>query len=365
MALQDLTPQLRTRLSKVERVVGWFVIVAALLLVTGFVYYVYQTAKRKGWFLTQAPYYTFVQSAAGLKVGDPVKLMGFDVGEITEIEAQPPDDPLFNVFIAFRIKSPYYGYLWVDSKTRIASSDLLGNRYLEVTKGLDGHPTYREETRKVFNLWEKKILTGIWDIPGQYRPISKKSKGYWLQADESPALSDRIDALVKKIEAALPNILNLTNQLKDVLTNSTELTANLNHLVSETRPVMTNLAVITAQISDPHGSLGEWLIPTNLQVQLQQTLASANTTLTNTDASLTSLAENLDKSLINLANLTSNLNAQVQVNTNILSELSTAIVHTDDLVQGLKRHWLLRSAFRSSTNRPPLRPIAPKTGKVP
>jgi hypothetical protein len=365
MALQDLTPQLRTRLSQVERAVGWFVIVAALLLVTGFVYYVYQTAKRKGWFLTKAPYYTFVHTAAGMKVGDPVKLMGFDAGEITKIEAQPADDPDYDVYIEFRIKSPYYGYLWVDSKARIASSDLLGNRYLEVTKGKDGHPTYREETRKLFKFWEKKVITGIWDIPGLYRPISEKPKGYWLLADESPALSDRLDSLVKKVEAALPNILNLTNQLSSVLTNGTELTANLNHLISETRPVMTNLAIISAQIRDPQGSLGEWLIPTNLQHQLQQTLASANTTLTNTDATLTLLAENLDKSLINLANLTSNLNAQVQINTNILSELSTAITDTDELVQGLKRHWLLRSAFRSSTNRPPQRPAEPKAGKMP
>ena len=361
MALQDLTPQLRTRLSKVERVVGWFVIVAALLLVTGFIYYVYQTAKRKGWLLTKAPYYTFVHTAAGMKVGDPVKLMGFDAGEITVILPQPADDPLFNVFIAFRIKSPYYGYLWVDSKARIASSDLLGNRYLEVTKGMDGHPTYREETRKVFKLWEKKVLTGIWEN-GQYRPIRENPKGFWLQADESPALSDRLDALVKRVEAALPNIFNLTNQISDVLTNGSEMTSNLTHLISETRPLMTNLAAITAQIRDPHGSLGEWLIPTNLQQQLQQTLTSANTALTNTDANLTSLAEKLDLSLINLANLTSNLNSQVQVNTNILSELSTAIVHTDDLVQGLKRHWLLRSAFRSSTNRPPASTFQPKSG---
>ena len=40
MALQDLTPQLRTRLSRMERAVGWFVALAMALLVFGFVYYV-------------------------------------------------------------------------------------------------------------------------------------------------------------------------------------------------------------------------------------------------------------------------------------------------------------------------------------
>ena len=32
MALQDLTPQLRTRLSRMERTVGWFVFLATALL---------------------------------------------------------------------------------------------------------------------------------------------------------------------------------------------------------------------------------------------------------------------------------------------------------------------------------------------
>ena len=70
MALQGLTPQLRTRLSRMERAVGWFVLLALGLLVFGFVYYVYTTAERKGWFLTKATSYTFVETATGLRPGD-------------------------------------------------------------------------------------------------------------------------------------------------------------------------------------------------------------------------------------------------------------------------------------------------------
>jgi hypothetical protein len=116
---------------------------------------------------------------------------------------------------------------------------------------------------------------------------------------------------------------------------------------------LTNLAIITANLRDPNGSLGNWLIPTNLHAQIEQTMRSANDTLKsahktidNTDTNITTLVASLDSSLNNLANLTSNLNSQVQANTNLLKEVSNAIVHTDELVQGLKRHWLLRSAFK-------------------
>ena len=133
MALQDLTPQLRTRLSRLERLVGWFVTIATLLLVAGLAYYVYQTAQRKGWFLKKMPYFTFVRTAAGLKIGDPVKMMGFNVGEIVDILPQPPDDPTYNVFVQIRIKEPDFGYLWEDSRAKITASDFLGIRFFEVT----------------------------------------------------------------------------------------------------------------------------------------------------------------------------------------------------------------------------------------
>ena len=126
MPVQDLTPQLRTRLSRVERAVGWFVMLATVLLLAGFGYYVYHVAQRKGWFLVKAKYFTLVDTAAGLHVGDAVKLMGFDVGWITDIETQPFDDPLFNVYVEFIVKEPYYGYIWTESRAKVVTADLLG-----------------------------------------------------------------------------------------------------------------------------------------------------------------------------------------------------------------------------------------------
>ncbi|MHB8523934.1 MAG: MlaD family protein [Limisphaerales bacterium] len=357
MPLQDLTPQLRTRLSRLERVVGVFVIVATALMVSGFVYYVYYTAERKGWFLTKAPYFTFVRTAGGLNVGDPVKMMGFDVGTIMRVEAMPPEDQYFNVYIEFRIRSPYYGYLWTDSRAKVGASDFLGHRYIEVTKGTNGTPTYKEVDKKLVGIWH--------DTEGGYLPITKTTKPYWLLSDESPALTERLEALVNQAERALPGILNLTNQLADVLTNSTRLIVHANQVITNARPVITNLALLSAQLRESKGALGEWLLPTNINQSLDQTLLTANTTLAHTDTNLSLLISNLSRSLDSLADITSNLNAQVQVNTNILSSISRVITNADDFVQGLKRHWLLRSAFRpAATNAPRSRPPPPRNPKI-
>src|SRR5215471_16887938 len=103
MPLQDLTPQLRTRLNRMEKAVGWFVFIAAVLLVFGFGYYIYHTAERKGWFKIKARFVTYLQSSAGLKVGDPVLMMGFPVGDITLIHAMPPGDR-HNVRVEFEVR---------------------------------------------------------------------------------------------------------------------------------------------------------------------------------------------------------------------------------------------------------------------
>ena len=151
MPLQDLTPQLRTRLSRLERLVGLFVTIGTLLLMAGLAYYIYQIAKRKGWFLQKLPYYTFVQNATGLREGARIRLMGFEVGEITEIEGLDPYDP-YNVYVQFTIWEPYYGYLWEDSRAKILGADFLGNRFIEVTKGTDLPPSYLFEELKTVTL---------------------------------------------------------------------------------------------------------------------------------------------------------------------------------------------------------------------
>ena len=407
MALQDLTPQLRTRLSRMERAVGWFIMLAAVLLALGFGYYIRQTAKSKGWFKTKAKFFTFVQAADGLKVGDPVTLMGFDAGRITDILPMPPRDFTYNVYVEFELLEPNYGYMWTDgSRAKVESADFLGKRSLEVTKGSGGHAIYISfpvrqvsiaEARALYlsdTNWrfaqdfyapggtqilarafrpltnldavaatgaaqisvldraeQRKGLSAVWnEKENRYDTITKTTK-YWLRADESPALTERLQALVEQVQTALPNILALTNQIALVLSNSATMTAAMGEVAGAARPVVSNLDLLTAGLNRP-GALGEWLLPTNINDKLDATLSSANT-------NLVMLAEKLSLSLDNLAGITSNLNAQVQANTNMLGAVSRSIVDADDLVQGLKRHWLLRSAFKPAPGSAPAKAPEP------
>jgi len=412
MALQDLTPQLRTRLSRMERVVGWFVSLATALLLFGFGYYIYHTAERKGWFKIKAPFFTYVKSSEGLNVNDPVVMMGFQVGQITLIHAMPPGDP-HNVRVEFEITDPYFRYIRTGgSFVKVNSADFLGKRELEITRGTNGLGSYEvvvtqpisvlslddakklavkspgqwqlaqdvldENSNVVFHAYDhvetvldesnaallaqcafesnsiyvydntekdKDHIVASWYRPKhRYQNFTPTSEDAYLHAVETPPISDQLQAMVLQVQTALPNILGLTNQLAAVLSNSIAATANLNTDLAEARPLLTNFTGISDQLKVPGGVL-TWALGTNGSEQLQDALTHANATLADTDTNLTAI-------LFHLADITSNLNMQVQENTNMLGSISKIVTDADDLVQGLKKTWFLRSAFKKENQKP-------------
>jgi ABC-type transporter Mla subunit MlaD len=418
MALQDLTPQLRTRLSRMERVVGWFVFLATALLLFGFGYYIYHQAERNGWFKIKAPFFTYIQSSTGLSVGDPVYMMGFPVGKITSVHPQPPGDA-HNVKVEFYVQDDYFRYLQTGgSYIKLNSGDFLGKRQLELTRGTNGYAIVVTQPVSTMTLDEAKRTAAAapekWQLAQdvldaqtsnvvfkayqwvtevlddsnapvlshclfesnsiyvydnsvnrsrivaswhkrthRYENFTPDSGDAWLKALEAPPISDQLQAMVAQVQSALPGILALTNKIGAVLDNAANTASNLNTTIVAARPVVTNFAAISGELREP-GGLGVWALGTNGNLQIQGALTNLNLLLVNTDTNLNNLSDQVGVTLENVAGITSNLNAQVQANSNILWSISKMVMDSDDLVQGLKRHWLLRSAFKTKkTNAPP------------
>ncbi len=417
MPLQDLTPQLRTRLNKVERAVGWFVFIAAALLLFGFGYYIYHTAERKGWFLAKANFVTYVQSSAGLKVGDPVFMMGFQVGEITKVHPQQPGDPR-NVEVRFEMQEPYFRYIWSHGSMVKVNASILGPTQLEVTRATNGfalcltqpiaHKTIAElEALVVTEPGQWQLSQFVFDTQSNsnvvYQPydgltlsnlqllatlnlesnsvyaFNNKSKSrkrivaVWdeklkryafvphdqtelveLPVAESVPVNERLEKIMGQVETALPNILALTNHLFTVLDRAAAATSNLDIAITAAQPMVTNFTYISEVLRGP-GSLGVWALGTNGDSQIQLALTNVNHLLVGVNTNLDELTREIGFTLINAASITSNLNVQVRANSNLLGGISQTVMDADDLMQGLKRHWLLRSAFKKPkpTNSPP------------
>ena len=196
------------------------------------------------------------------------------------------------------------------------------------------------------------VVASWWRREHRYENFKPGSEDAYLHAVEPPSIGDQVQMMVSEVQNALPGIIALTNKIAAVLDNAVKVTANLNTTLVAAQPAVTNLAFITEELRPPGAPL-LWALGANGNGQIQTALTNVNSLLVNTDTNLNRLVAQLDLTLENVAGITSNLNAQVQANPNMLWTISKTVTDTDDMIQGLKRHWLLRSAFKTkATNAP-------------
>jgi len=239
-----------------------------------------------------------------------------------------------------------------------ARSNIVMRPYAELTQSnLEQLAALNLESNAVFaydNTINRKSIMAVWRENLQRYDFydQQQSEPVELAAAESVPVAERLDKIVGQIETALPNILSLTNKLSAVLDNAANATSNLNSTIVAAQPLVMNFANISGQLRAP-GGLTLWALGTNSHFQLESALTNANSLIVNADTNLNQLTREVGATLENLAGITSNLNVQVRGNSNLLGGISKTVIDADDLVQGLKRHWLLRSAFQTkATNAP-------------
>lgn len=368
MALQDLTPQLRTRLGRVEWFVGLFLGMTALLLVVSFVGFLKRVADERGWFVTEIPYYTYLSDGSGVRKGTPINMMGFKVGEVTSVDAMPLDSRLwgdyymtndYNVFVAFKVREPYPGYIGTDSKVRLGGLpiDLAGGVHLEVTvSSLYATPTFTTlENGKPGVLWEdfafkwpSESLTAEQRTNQflKYGALTNGQKGYYLQLEQGETLMVqaqriliKVDSMAATIDAVLPTLTKdleasvgtmrdalpgLTNEIQLLLTAARE---SVPVLTNNLEAILGNTLLLTEQLTSTLPML------TN---SVQQTLTAAGTLASTMATEIPNLTSNVNLTL-------TNLNVLLLRDTNITSNSSQLMSNVNHLVT---RHWLFRSAFR-------------------
>ncbi len=368
MPIQDLTPQLRTRLRKVEWITGLFLGVTALLMLGGFVYFLKQTAEARGWFITYVPYYTYLNDATGVKEGTPVKMLGFTVGEVTEVTAIRLEERQtwdyyqtnnFNVFVAFKVTPKYAGYIFTDYRVRISGFpvELAGGSFLELQPG--GKSTV--PTAKMVNdkaegvLWEKYAYTPSSNLL-QYGALTNKQKGYYLAVDQSETLLAQAQRILKNadditafLRTDLPRVtqdalqtLSFTRQTIGALTNDVVLTLQtarlaVASLTNDLGGLIANSRRITGQVAD--------VLP-GLTNDLANTLATSRRLMDSVNEQLPAIAGNVNLTL-------TNLNVLLLRDTNITANTSLLVSNVNNLIT---KHWLFRSAFKAQSGAKPTDP---------
>ena len=130
----------RKQLTWTELRVGLFVLVGLSVLAAG-IFYVTGAGPL-------APKYrlkTYLPEVSGLANGAPVRVDGVEVGNVESIKLLPRStgkavDKNRNIEVVMRVDRRYQSYILTDSEASLVTEGLLGNRYVNITRGLTGTP---------------------------------------------------------------------------------------------------------------------------------------------------------------------------------------------------------------------------------
>lgn len=214
------------RVKKWERFVGLFVILALMILV-GSLFFV---ARGQKWFEKRSTYVTFFHRVPGVKPGNPVTILGMDVGSVHSLNLSREG----KVEVRLRILDSFRDYIRRDSEVSVVSS-LLGGKTLEIRMGSPGLPPLPEGG--VLGSQEPREWTDI------LREIDVREP-------------------LKKVEEALENLKSLA--------------VRLNSPGGELFTILRNVEFLSAQLKEGRGTAGALLRDRTLYREAAAAVESAN-----------------------------------------------------------------------------------------
>jgi phospholipid/cholesterol/gamma-HCH transport system substrate-binding protein len=285
----------RKQLTWTELRVGLFVLIGLFVLAMG-IFYV------TGGGNVLSPKYrlkTYLPEVSGLAIGAPVRLDGVEIGNVESIKLVPrtpgrPSERNKNIEVGMRVDRRFQNDILTDSAASLVTEGLLGNRYLNITRGLTG--VSLKEGQEVPGTEEKAIKEVVErsaELLGNLQVLSEDVRG--------------LIAGVKQGQGSLGKLLTddqAYRHLNNILAKGDELVSNVqagqgsigklvvsDEMYKKVDQGLDNVNVILADVRAQKGTIGKLLYDPTLYNQFKDALANGNSFVTDVRAGKGSLGK--------------------------------------------------------------------------
>ena len=239
----------RKQLTWTELRVGLFVLVGLAIVAAGIFYVTGSEGLGPKYRLR-----TYLPEVSGLSNGAPVRLDGVEVGNVESVRIAPAGpnivrDKNRSVEIVLRVSKNYQKYILTDSVASLVTEGLLGNRYVEVTRGFTG--TELQDNSEVKGSEEKAM-----------KEVVERSADVLANLS---ALSDSIQDMINGVQQGKGTLGKLLND--------PEAYNHLNHILA-------NGDALIADVRQGKGTLGKLVATDEMYTKLDKGMDSVNVILT-------------------------------------------------------------------------------------
>jgi phospholipid/cholesterol/gamma-HCH transport system substrate-binding protein len=260
---------------------GLTLLIVAIFYVTGFNVW---TAKYR--------LVTYLPEVSGVTSGAPVRIDGVDVGNVDSVGINTPSDSSMpdhgrNIQVVMRIESKYRDDIRSDSTASLVTQGLLGDRYVNISRGFKGAPL--KDNQEVKGSEENGInqllaqgadlakhLNGLSDeMKGLIVDVraGKGSLGKFVSSDDAynkiVSVGDRLDSMMANIQAG--------HGVLGKLYTSDELYTKANSSV-------THIDNILDAVEQQKGTFGKLIYSSDLHNQFSQFIGKGNSMFDNIQA---------------------------------------------------------------------------------
>lgn len=310
----------RKQLTWAELRVGLFVLVGLSVLAAG-IFYVTGAGAIGPKYRLRA----YLPEVKGLANGAPVRLDGVEVGNVENIRLAPrdpkqPHDKNRNIEVTLRVGKKYRDDILTDSTASLVTEGLLGNRYVEVTRGLTGVPL--NDNQEIQGVEEKamtEVVERSADVLGNLEALSdsvreliegvKRGKGSLGKLLTDEQAYNHLNDLLAKGDTMITNIQAGQGSLGKLVASD--------EMYNKVDKGVDNVNLILTDVRAQKGSLGKFLYDPTLYDELKQATSNGNAVLADIRAGKGTLGKfatddslftELKKSSENISNATAKLN---------------------------------------------------------
>lgn len=226
--------------------------------------------------------HTYMQDSAGMADNAAVRLNGIAVGHISKIALSGEKDPKKTVRIDMQINEEYLDKMPEDSTASINSSNLLGDKYVNIAKGTHQRHVERDGTIASQATQDiPEILAQASGLLGQFQTILTKVDNLLAVVDagqgnlgkliKDDSLYDRLNATVGEIEQLVKDVKNSDGTISHLLYD--------NGLYEDIRRPIQRLDEMLVQVQQAKGTAGKLLYDPAAYDEARAILGEAKTML--------------------------------------------------------------------------------------
>jgi phospholipid/cholesterol/gamma-HCH transport system substrate-binding protein len=260
----------------------------------------------EGTFTRKATLRVFMDNAAGLKKGDPVRLTGIDIGNVQEIRISGEHDASRAVMAVLSVQRRFLDEIRTDSVATLEAESLLGQRYFDITRGTPAKPALQPDAELNFKSrpdYGDVMATGATVLTNLNRVINQVGRVTDTLSQGQGTLGKLFmdDALYRRADSAVADFQKMAQHASSGQGSLGKLIYT-DEIFDRANSAVGKLDQIADDVKSGQGSLGKLLYDPALYDDTRQIVARANEVVGDVQAGKGSLGKFIkDEALYNKA----------------------------------------------------------------